>query len=1062
MPLVSFARRVVLACLVALPAALHAATAVPLPDVSSVTGAVIDESVVARTYHVDPVRGDDSFDGSSPERAFRTLAAGVAAARSSVVEGTPTRLRLQPGIYRESVTADFDAGKGRDTLLVIEGAAKDQVILEGADVFPAEGWTDLGDGLYSHDWPYSFGHYFLNNANQILESQRAEMVFVDGEPLLPRIVENHRYVNDPRRAREKRYDYLGFRDPAATLEPGTFAVAEREENGRRLFVRLPALASIERSRIEVSVRPSALVLRNKGNLVLRNLVVRRAANLLNQYPIDITAWRGRSLFSENFSENRASATWRVNGGEYRFFNDKIDQPGHTGGQRVDSIPVLETETDGLALASRDGLAIRGDAILRTRLKLDSATGEAGLVVGRTGEAEGLALVIAAESPATARLYRLGRGGQRALLREAPFVLEPGEYAWLEARLIGGRLTVRANGRAVITHEGDALAGEIGLINFGARARFAELAAEEWVAPPRNILVEDCAFDWNSSAGFRVANQSGITLRRSRFNHNGYHGIVGDRVENILLEDNETNFNNWRGHLGGWSHTSRFVAAAKWHWTDRQIVRRHTSVGNLTYGFWHDIHCHDIRIEDFTAALNTGYGMFFEISYGPFLLERGLLAANGRFDLYSAMAGSVTVRDSILASATSQAPFDYHWYVRRDPHWADEPFFAQGYTLLNNVLHAPASARVHSLRVGVPAGDYRYAPAVAANRGSRGNLYFGANPQTAFHAPDANGKPADYDLAGFMRRGGETEARWADPRFVDAATLDFRLAPDSPLRSRASSLPARRIPDTLLPEADTFFLRMGIGLPVPSRGQALRVRILDEGGITSRRFSLTTPTPSAEIRYTLDGGEPTARSPLYREPLVLEKDALIRARAFASGMKPSSETALRARVNPDAPTGELSAVAAAFVRGGSYSNDNYIRQSTLEAKDTNAPDYKREIHLLFDLRALPADFTRAALRLQCNRSDGGENTLWLAPGSGKRGEWAAESLTWNRRPPKTRELAAFPVPPSGGLVEVDVTEIVREHQRSGRMLSFLIEGGFETWTHYTARGPKGPRLFISRE
>jgi predicted metal-dependent phosphoesterase TrpH len=46
------------------------------------------------------------------------------------------------------------------------------------------------------------------------------------------------------------------------------------------------------------------------------------------------------------------------------------------------------------------------------------------------------------------------------------------------------------------------------------------------------------------------------------------------------------------------------------------------------------------------------------------------------------------------------------------------------------------------------------------------------------------------------------------------------------------------------------------------------------------------TDGAEIRYTLDGTEPTSVSPLYKSPLQIEKSSVISLKAFKPGMEPS--------------------------------------------------------------------------------------------------------------------------------------------------------------------------------
>jgi len=62
----------------------------------------------------------------------------------------------------------------------------------------------------------------------------------------------------------------------------------------------------------------------------------------------------------------------------------------------------------------------------------------------------------------------------------------------------------------------------------------------------------------------------------------------------------------------------------------------------------------------------------------------------------------------------------------------------------------------------------------------------------------------------------------------------------------------------------------------------------KGGVFSEVLSvtLTMDVSGAEIRYTRDGSDPTAASPLYSSPIRLTESTTIRARAFTSGSQPS--------------------------------------------------------------------------------------------------------------------------------------------------------------------------------
>ena len=57
--------------------------------------------------------------------------------------------------------------------------------------------------------------------------------------------------------------------------------------------------------------------------------------------------------------------------------------------------------------------------------------------------------------------------------------------------------------------------------------------------------------------------------------------------------------------------------------------------------------------------------------------------------------------------------------------------------------------------------------------------------------------------------------------------------------------------------------------------------------TAKTVSLTSATSQAEIRYTLDGSDPTAQSPVYAAPITVAATATLKARAFKAEMAPSA-------------------------------------------------------------------------------------------------------------------------------------------------------------------------------
>ncbi len=256
-------------------------------EVELATGADIDESAVSVTLHVRstaPAGGDGTR--AAP---FGALAAGLAAAVQHLEAGEATLVLVHPGAYREGpIHLDFSAGQARDTLLVIEGADDNaggfQPVFSGSDVYPADRWEDHGDGLISTAWDHDWGHFTYNWGPPRTLGHRREMVFVDGSMLRQVEIERYSYERNPdlfQNNQDQPHLYEGFDDPTAdpaVLPPGSFGVAERDENGNRLFVRVPEGVSLDHITIEVAERRQQLIFGEKRNLVVRGMTFQHFAN----------------------------------------------------------------------------------------------------------------------------------------------------------------------------------------------------------------------------------------------------------------------------------------------------------------------------------------------------------------------------------------------------------------------------------------------------------------------------------------------------------------------------------------------------------------------------------------------------------------------------------------------------------------------------------------------------------------------------------------------------------------------------------------------------------------
>lgn len=168
---------------------------------------------------------------------------------------------------------------------------------------------------------------------------------------------------------------------------------------------------------------------------------------------------------------------------------------------------------------------------------------------------------------------------------------------------------------------------------------------------KNILIEDCRFLQNSGTQLSLGYVESLTLRRSEVSYGAYGGVALWGGQNILWEDNQTNFNNWR-MIGGWAS-----AALKAHLTQGFVIRRHTSLGNYSNGLWFDIEVENVLVERAVLAGNL-IGLDWEISR-HLLVRDSVIVNNVRSALAVLSAGDVVVENSVLAgfAGTGQLTFE---------------------------------------------------------------------------------------------------------------------------------------------------------------------------------------------------------------------------------------------------------------------------------------------------------------------------------------------------------------------------------------------------------------------
>lgn len=149
----------------------------------------------------------------------------------------------------------------------------------------------------------------------------------------------------------------------------------------------------------------------------------------------------------------------------------------------------------------------------------------------------------------------------------------------------------------------------------------------------------------------------------------------------------------------------------------------------------------------------------------------------------------------------------------------------------------------------------------------------------------------------------------------------------------------------------------------------------------------------------------------------------------------------------------------YVRNGSYSDDNYGSEATLDVKTASA-GFTREALLRFELEELAAG-ERASLRLYS-----GSNPEIPLEVVRTETDWSQQQVTWRTRPAEVGGTALTFTAEEPGWYDVDVTELARAAAADGGVLSLSLRAtATDNGTHSFAaqersEGAQAPKLVIT--
>ena len=332
-------------------------------------------------------------------------------------------------------------------------------------------------------------------------------------------------------------------------------------------------------------------------------------------------------------------------------------------------------------------------------------------------------------------------------------------------------------------------------------------------PQQNVTIENCHFRWNNGQGVQLGGVANLTFRNNSSTYNGFNGATLTTSGNILWEDVDTSFNNWRGHWANFYATH--AGGVKCTFLRDAVFRRHTSIGNLAAGLWFDVDNIRIVIEDAKLLFNPRYALFLEISAGPFYLDNSILANDHGTTNVKVLHGQyLTAKNNIFYAGknTSKGNFWYNTYNRT--------FNAQ--RMQNIMGETPVNYKFAKGTPMIMSGNVFVAETEGQGfyYNDRGDselytdnfetVYRGSNQ--LFYAPfsknfgwgsDHTNNSKRISFAEWNKSTKEAGATFADPQFVDAANGDFTLKAGSPLQARADELPLWKMPPAKVRELNDF-------------------------------------------------------------------------------------------------------------------------------------------------------------------------------------------------------------------------------------------------------------------
>jgi len=296
---------------------------------------------------------------------------------------------------------------------------------------------------------------------------------------------------------------------------------------------------------------------------------------------------------------------------------------------------------------------------------------------------------------------------------------------------------------------------------------------------KSWVISSCTFNHGDYSGVSIVGE-GHKITGSTFNYNGNTGIYingSDSVhgwslypnrplQNILIEGNETNYNNYRTFYMDWEAGGIKVGPS-----DNTItISQHKSISNKGHGIWFDGFCGNITIDRCTVADNLGAGIFYEISDDA-LISNNLVLRNAKQGIYVSASDHVKVYNNTIYK--NWAGIVLHGMPR-----SEHPSLSNN-EVKNNIIVQ------NSIADFVLYSD----PTSAINNTSDHNLYYRSDGTVKISFTKNTGYDVNFtNLQSFFSATTlEQHSLLANPLWVDESSGNFSLKATSPAIDSGTSV-----------------------------------------------------------------------------------------------------------------------------------------------------------------------------------------------------------------------------------------------------------------------------------